>query len=302
MRKSRLGLHILGNPRDRDWRLDWICRVKPAVVLGMEGVMDDLGFWQRIQRESPAIILIGRKFVENQGTYDAGELAVSIIDLVTRAYPNHPVRIWQGYNEDDPQDLTTAQKRAAFDVEMANLLAAKGVGYAPYMCYQALMGWDGTKLTGHFLDDPQVRQALSHPNAKYILFHEYSHYPMDRFLDADFAPGTEMGNKVWLIGPWGKATWWMRYRVWHWYLRQAIPGWNKPILNTETGIETYGPTGPPWGGDKSGGAWSYTNAEEYARELLRMDMEVWMRDAILKGCCIYTHGTGGNPRWDSYDT
>ncbi len=290
---SKIGFHLLGRIPDWEWLQDYVRRVRPTIIKVMEGATDEQywGLWEWCKQNG--ILVIGRKYVENQDAATPEGLAGAIIDLVRRGCP---VKIWEGLNEPQIHSQDQAVRQARFDLAMANLLHAAGVRYAADNSYHQVMNYVQGQWVGHFYGLPEVQGALS--AADYHIYHQYSHYPMDYFLDH------KEDGRIWINGAWGQATWWVgREKIWLWLMRQINPAMVKPILNTETGIETYSGSGkPPWGGDRQGGAWSYTGPEEYAREIARVDAEVWQQIPELKGCCVYTHGTNNDPRWDSYNT
>lgn len=307
MRKSKLGLHILGTPPDFAYLQDWIRRVRPRFIILLEGALDEPYWPMWAWCLQNGITLMGRKVIEYQDQITAQELSGQIIDLVRRGCP---VKLWQGKNENDQTDEGGAKREANFDLAMANLLQPHGIAYAPYMAYQVTMNWNGTTITDHFLDMPEVRALAAHPNVWGFVIHEYWHHCANDFLDwprdktmIDVTTGK--AKAIWVPGPWGWATWWVnRCEMWHWYFRTQIPGWAKPVVVAEMGIETYSnaDTKPPWGGQSHGGWQSYTTAPLYAAQTKRVDLEMYQPSKAIFATSNYTYGDGGNPRWMSYRT
>lgn len=260
-------------------------------------------FWQWCIENG--ILLTGRKYIHDQDAMTPAELAGAIIDLVRRGCP---VKVWSGLNETQhggPEQL------AKFDLEMIRRLHAEGIQYIAQDAYEVDMDVVDGVPVGHHYDLPIVQEVLT--RADYVEYHSYCHHPADAFLDL---PHEQMinGQSVWVDGPWGEATWWIGRRRIAIYLMEQR-GITKPYpwhINSETGLETYGlfdPNNPdtwdkgypPWGGDKHGGWRSYTNVEDYARQMIRIDREIWQSIPQLAGCTLFTYGTNNSARWDSYD-
>jgi hypothetical protein len=291
---SKIGFHVWGHPHDWDWLQEYVRRVKPCIIKVGMGATDEQywSFWEWCNNNG--IMLLGRKYIDYQDhfVHHPDEIADAIIDLVRRGCP---IKTWGGLNEyycgGRVEDM---ERLARFDIRVAERLHAEGIAYAAWDGYENAMYLDNGVWVNHGYHLPLVQQALR--TADYREYHQYWHHPIDAFWTH------QPQEAVWLRGDWGEATWWLgRQRIVEWLLGQIDPSCLKPRINTETGIETYsGPGKPPWGGEHQGGWRSYTNAENYAAQLMLADTEFWIPDHKLLGATPFTWGTDGG-RWDSYD-
>lgn len=262
---SKLGVHI-NFVTEADAMRDFTLNARPVVVKTLH---HDAVFWQEIKDEYPELLLIGRRFVENQPLSDpeaeAENLARRIQDMSTA----HICDAWEGYNE-IPRAKRDALYR--FDRRLAELLHQEGIKYIAG-------SWSVGVPDIPDWQEPGMLDALR--VADYIGVHEYCAPRMDdpRGLDTSTDP----------LSGWFT----LRYRKWY----PTLPSdCQNPLLITECGIDSGAAHWDPGG---QGGWRSFTDAQGYLEQLAWYDQNL-QQDAYVTGATIFCWGTL-DPTWDTFD-
>ena len=261
---SKLGVHI-NFVTEADAMRDFILNARPVVVKTLH---HDAVFWREIKAEYPELLLIGRRFVENQPlsnpTGEAEDMARRILDMSTA----HICDAWEGYNEVSRSKL---EPLCRFDRRLAELLHEEGLKYVAG-------SWSVGVPDIPDWQEPEMLDALRVTD--YIGVHEYCAPRMDdpRGLDTD-DPTTG-----WFV---------LRYRKWY---PTLPPDCQKPLLITECGIDSGA---AHWDPGAQGGWRSFTDAQGYLEQLMWYD-QILQQDDYLAGVTIFCWGTL-DPTWDTFD-
>ena len=266
---SKLGAHI-NHITEADAMRDFILNARPVVV---KTVHHDAVFWTEIKAEYPELLLVGRKFCEDQRLSnpenEAEDLAGWILDSsVTYIYDT-----WEGYNE---VSGSKRDKLYRFDQRMAEILHEHGLKYVAG-------SWSVGVPDIPEWQEPGMLEALR--VADYIGVHEYCAPRMDSEFqihsdDPDIQP--EVGGYFTL-----------RYRKWY---PTLPPDCQKPLLITECGIDSGA---AHWDPGAQGGWRSFTDAQGYLEQLKWYD-QFLQQDDYVAGATIYCYGTL-DPTWETYD-
>jgi len=261
---SKLGVHI-NFITEADAMRDFILNARPVVVKTLH---HDAGFWREIKAEYPELLLIGRRFVENQRLDNPEERAETLARRILNMGTAHICDAWEGYNEVSRSKL---KQLCRFDRRLAELLHNEGLKYVA-----------GSWSVGvPDIPDWRKREMLDALRvADYVGLHEYCAPRMDDPRGFD-PPGT------------GWFT--LRYRqVWG-VISSELE--NPPkILITECGIDSGA---CHWDPGAQGGWRSFTDAQGYLDQLIWYDQNLQQDDYVV-GATIFCWGTL-DPTWDTFD-
>lgn len=261
---SKLGVHI-NFITEADAMRDFILNARPVVVKTLH---HDASFWGEIKAEYPELLLIGRRFVENQRLSNPTKEAETIARRILNMGTAHICDAWEGYNEVSRSKL---KQLCRFDRRLAELLHNEGLKYVAG-------SWSVGVPDIPDWRKPEMLDALR--VADYVGLHEYCAPSMDDPRGFD-PPGT------------GWFT--LRYRqVWG-VISSELE--NPPkILITECGIDSGA---CHWDPGAQGGWRSFTDAQGYLEQLIWYDQNL-QQDNYVVGATIFCWGTL-DPTWDTFD-
>ena len=261
---SKLGVHI-NFITEADAMRDFILNARPVVVKTLH---HDAVFWEEVKAEYPELLLIGRRFEENQRlsdpTGEAEAMARRILDMSTA----HICDAWEGYNAIPRSKL---KPRCHFDRRLAELLHEEGLKYVAG-------SWSVGVPDIPDWQEPEMLDALR--VADYIGVHEYCAPRMDD------PRGFDPPDIGWFT---------LRYRqIWDVISPSLI---NPPeILISECGIDSGA---AHWDPGAQGGWRSFTDAQGYLEQLVWYDQNL-QQDDYVAGATIFCWGTL-DPTWNTFD-
>jgi len=266
---SKLGVHV-NHITDAEALRHFVLDARPVVVKTLH---HDAAFWREIKTEYPGLLLIGRKYCDEQPLSDpegeAEDLARWILDSgVVTIYD-----AWEGYNE---ASRSKRDRLYRFDRRMAGILHEHGLKYIAG-------SWGvGNPDIGDWQEEGMLEVLRV---ADYIGVHEYCAPRMDSEFqiyrdDPDIQP--EVGGYFTL-----------RYRKWY---PTLPPDCQKPLIISECGIDSGA---AHWDPGAQGGWRSFTDAQGYLEQLQWYDRFLQEDDYVL-GATIFCYGNL-DPTWATYD-
>ncbi|MEA3345908.1 MAG: hypothetical protein U9Q78_06660 [Chloroflexota bacterium] len=261
---SKLGVHI-NFITEADTMRDFILDARPVVV---KTVHHDAAFWREIKAEYPELLLIGRKFCENQPLDDPEGEAEELASWYRDSSAARFYDAVEGYNELSRSRLSSLCR---FDRRMAELVHEEGLKYVAgswSVGVPEIADWER----------PEMLDALR--VADYVGVHEYCAPRLDD------PRGFNPPDTGWFT---------LRYR-------QAWDAISKHLENpprfliTECGIDSGA---AHWDPGAQGGWRSFTDAQDYLDQLIWYDQNL-QEDDYVAGATIFCLGTL-DPTWDTFD-
>lgn len=266
---SKLGIHV-NHISEADAIRDFIINARPVVVKTLH---HDAVFWAEIKAEVPELLLVGRKFRDDQRLSDPEGEAEDLVRWILDSSVTTIYDVWEGYNE------ITRSKRDRlyrFDLRMAEVLHEQELKYVAG-------SWSVGNPDIADWQEPGMLEVLR--IADYVSVHEYCAPRMDSEFqrysgDPDIRPS---------IG--GYFT--LRYRKWY---PTLPPDCQKPLIISECGIDSGA---AHWDPGAQGGWRSFTDAQDYVEQLRWYDQHLREDDYVV-GATVFCYGNL-DPTWETYN-